>query len=112
MYAVYVCFVVYVCNYIAVAKTCQKPYAKTPQKTHKNFSNMSKNSAKTFTGHINGFNLGGLQMIPDHIMGKKFTELDAEEWISFICLLHTKCLNLEDENKKLKTINKKLTKKS
>ena len=29
------------CNYFAVAKTCQKPYAKTPQKTH-------KNSPKTF----------------------------------------------------------------
>ena len=73
---------------------------------------MSKNSAKTFTGSINGFHLGGLKMIPDFILGKKFTELDADEWISFMCLLHTKCLKLEDENKKLKSINKKLTKKS
>jgi hypothetical protein len=72
---------------------------------------MNKNSSKTFTGNINGFHLGGLQMIPDYILGKKFTEFEPEEWTSFICFLHTKCLNLEKENKKLKTINKKLTKK-
>lgn len=67
---------------------------------------MSKNSAKTFTGSINGFNLGGLKMIPEHILGKKIADLDADEWISFICLLHTKCLKLEKENKKLKALTK------
>jgi hypothetical protein len=51
MYAVYVCFVVYVCNNIAVAKTCQKPYAKTPQKTHKNPA--AKNLAKIFYDFLN-----------------------------------------------------------
>jgi hypothetical protein len=34
------------CNYFAVAKTCQKPYVKTPQKTHKNPA--AKNLPKTF----------------------------------------------------------------
>jgi hypothetical protein len=67
---------------------------------------MSKNSAKTFTGSINGFNLGGLQMIPEHILGKKISDLDPDEWVSFICLLHTKCLRLEKENKKLKALTK------
>ena len=33
------------CNYFAVAKTCQKPYAKTPQKLPKN--PLTKNSPKT-----------------------------------------------------------------
>jgi hypothetical protein len=34
-----------------VAKTCQKPYAKTPQKTHKNPA--AKNLAKIFYENIN-----------------------------------------------------------
>jgi hypothetical protein len=72
---------------------------------------MNKNSAKTFTGHINGFNLGGLEMIPEYILGKKMTDLDAEELLSFMCLLHTKCQKLEHEMKNLRSINKKLTKK-
>jgi hypothetical protein len=71
---------------------------------------MNKNLPKTFTGSINGFNLGGLQMIPENIMGKKTTELNADEWLSFMCLLHTKCLKLETEIKNLRIINKKLTK--
>jgi hypothetical protein len=38
------------CNYNIVAKTCQKPYAKTPQKTHKNSTQKSglKIPQKTF----------------------------------------------------------------
>ena len=71
---------------------------------------MSKKPTKTFIGSINGFNLSGLKLIPDHIMGKKITELDTDEWICFICLLHTKCLDLEKDKKKLLKINKVLTK--
>ena len=69
-----------------------------------------KKVTKTFTGCINGFHLGGLELFPDIIMGKNFKDFDADEWISFICLLHTKATKQEKEIKTLKRKLKALTK--
>lgn len=69
-----------------------------------------KQQTKTFTGCINNFHLGGLEMFPDHVLGKKVTDFEPDEWISFICLLHTKATKQEKEIKTLKRKLKALTK--
>lgn len=84
-------------------KLPKKP-TKTPQKS------FMKRKTKTFNGYINGFHLGGLQLIPDFIFGKNFRDFDADEWISYICLLHTKATEQEKDLKKLKRKLKSLTK--
>jgi hypothetical protein len=75
-----------------------------------------KKETKTFIGCINGVHLSGLQLIPDSILGKKYQDFDSDEWISYICLLHTKAIKQEKEikrlEKKLKYFNKVLTKNS
>ena len=70
-----------------------------------------KQEPKTFTACINGFHFGNTEMIPDKILGKNITDFDPDEWISYICLLHTKALRYEKEIEKLKSINEKLTQK-
>lgn len=68
-----------------------------------------KKQTKTFVGCINGVHLSGLLSIPNLIFGKNFKDFDSDEWVSYICLLHTKVTEQEKDLKRLRKKLKSLT---